>query len=134
MTSTPSIAGPTIRNSSELASHGLGDLRATALRVAAEETFSSTDRGVSIDGREYPVSDEARIVVLGSGKATLSIAAALERVLGDRLHGGIVVVRTGEEGRPPLTRIEVLSADHPLPTERSAEGARRLHCLPESST
>ena len=110
MTSAPSIAGPTIRNSSELASHGLGDLRATALRVAAaglaacdvaratEETVSSTDRGVSIDGREYPVSDDARIVVLGSGKATLSIAAALERVLGDRLHGGIVVVRTGEEG------------------------------------
>jgi len=137
MTSAPSIAGPTIRNSSELASHGLGDLRATALRVAAaglaacdvaratEETVSRTDRGVSIDGREYPVSDEARIVVLGSGKATLSIAAALERVLGDRLHGGIVVVRTGEEG-PPLTRIEVLTADHPLPTERSAEGARRL--------
>ena len=34
-----------------------------------------------------------RVVVLGSGKASLAIAAALERVLGDRLEGGLVVVR-----------------------------------------
>jgi len=132
-----SPSSPTIQNATGLASHGLASLRATAIRVAAaglgacdvaratEEAVSTTDRGVSIDGREYPVASDARVIVLGSGKATLSIAAALERVLGDRLHGGIVVVRAGEEG-PPLDRIEVLIADHPLPSERSAAAARRL--------
>jgi glycerate 2-kinase len=131
------LAAPTIVNSDALASHGIETLRAAALRVAAaglgacdvaratEQAVSVTDRGVSIGGREHPVSSDARVVVLGSGKATLSIAAALERVLGDLLDGGIVVVRAGEEG-PPLSSIEVLVADHPLPSERSAAAARRL--------
>jgi glycerate 2-kinase len=129
--------GPAIRNASALASHGIAPLRTTAIRVAAaglaacdvgratEETVSTTDRGIAIGEREYPVSPGARVVVLGSGKATLSIAAALERALGDRLDGGVVVVRAGEEG-PALSRIEVLVADHPLPSERSAAAARRL--------
>ena len=133
----PPPAGPMIMNSSELGSHGIAALRATALRVAAaglaacdmaratEQTVSATDRGVSIGGRDYPVSPHARVVVLGSGKATLSIAAALERLLGDRLDGGVVVVRAGEEG-PKLNRVDVLVADHPLPSERSAAAAARL--------
>lgn len=128
---------PAITNAAALASHGLESLRAEVLRVAAaglracdvaratERAVSTTERGISISGREYPVAPGARVVVLGSGKATLSIAAALERVLGDRLDGGVVVVRSGEEG-PPLRRIEVLAADHPLPSERSAAAARRL--------
>ena len=58
------------------------------------------------------------MIVVGSGKATLAIAAALERILGDRLDGGAVVVRDGEDAIA-LERIEVLVADHPLPSERS---------------
>ena len=59
--------------------------------------------------------------MLGSGKATLIRGAG--RVLGDRLHGGIVVVRTGEEvpadpDRGPLCR-------PPTPHRAGAE-ARRL--------
>jgi glycerate 2-kinase len=130
-------AGPAILNADALASRGMPALRAAVLRVAAaglgacdvaratEQAVSISDRGVAIDGREYPVSSGARVVVLGSGKATLSIAAALERILGDRLDGGIVAVRAGEEG-PPLGRVEVLVADHPLPSERSGATARRL--------
>ncbi|MGH2961712.1 MAG: glycerate kinase type-2 family protein, partial [Solirubrobacterales bacterium] len=128
---------PKIVNANQLASHGSKALRSAALRVAAaglagcdvgratEETVSTSDRGVSIGGREYPVGPDARVVVLGSGKATLSIAAALERRLGDRLDGGIVAVRAGEEG-PPLRRVEVLVADHPLPSKRSIAAAQRL--------
>jgi glycerate 2-kinase len=129
--------GTAIRNGSALASHGIAPLRAAVIRIAAaglaacdvaratEQTVSATDRGIAIGEREYPVSPEARVVVLGSGKATLSIAAALERTLGDRLDGGVVVVRAGEEA-PELRRIEVLVADHPLPSERSVAAARRL--------
>jgi glycerate 2-kinase len=61
--------------------------------------------------------------VVGSGKATLAIAAALERTLGGRLDGGTVAVRDGEDTLA-LERVEVLVADHPLPSERSAAAAR----------
>lgn len=132
----PPIA-PRILNARELSTHGLKLLRDRALRVAAaglgacdvqratEETVSCSSDAVSIGGRDYALRPDDRVVVLGSGKATLAIAVGLERQLGERLAGGAVVVRAGDQ-RPSLRRIDVLEADHPLPTERSVAAARRL--------
>ena len=126
-----------IANSGELAAVGMPELRAIALRVAmagleacdvgraTEQAVTPTDDGVAVAGREYPLTAGSRVVVVGSGKATLAIAAALERLLGDRLDGGAVAVREGED-TIALDRIEVLIADHPLPSERSVVAARRL--------
>jgi glycerate 2-kinase len=61
---------------------------------------------------------------VGAGKASLRIAEALEDVLGDRIDAGVVVVR--EQEVRPLRSIEVIPADHPLPSARSVHGARRL--------
>jgi glycerate 2-kinase len=126
-----------IANAGELAERGMVELRELALRVAgaglaacdvglATEAAVSTSNGtIEVAGRPYPLDDGARVIVVGSGKATLAIAAALERRLGSRLDGGAVVVREGEN-TIELERIEVLVADHPLPSERSIAGARRL--------
>ncbi len=126
-----------IANSVELAAIGMAEQRALALRVAragleacdvgraTERTVARTDSGVAIAGREYQLNAGARVVVVGSGKATLAIAAALERALADRVDAGAVVVRAGED-TIALDRIEVVVADHPLPTERSAAAARRV--------
>ena len=119
-----------IANAGELAGRGMGDLRALALRVggaglaacdvgrATEDAVRRRRAASEIGGRAYPLADDARVIVVGSGKATLAIAAALERRLGARLDGGAVVVRDGED-TIALERIEVLVADHPLPSERS---------------
>ena len=55
--------------------------------------------------------------MLGAGKASLRIAVALEAMLGDRIDAGLVVVRRGQGGR--AGRIEVIEADHPLPSADS---------------
>ena len=131
-----------ISNSAERAAAGMPELRALALRVAVagleacdvgrvtEQTVELTDAGIAVEDREYPLGPDARVIVIGSGKATLAIAAALERSLGGRLDAGAVVVRHGEDSLE-LERIEVHLADHPLPTERSAAAARRIHDLTE---
>ena len=87
----------------------------------------AVDGGIAVGGREYPLDPRRRVLVLGSGKATLAIAAALERGLGDRLDGGAVVVRRGEDtiaaragrgaGRGPSTAQRTLG-------RRRAEAAR----------
>ena len=66
-------------------------------------------------------------MVLGAGKASLRIAVALEAMLGDCIDAGLVVVPRGQGGR--LERIEVLEADHPLPSADSVTAARRLMAL-----
>ena len=131
-----------IANSAELTAAGMSDLRALALRVAiaglaacdvgraTAETVALTDGGITVDGREYALKPDARVIVVGSGKATLAVAAALERILGARLDGGAVVVRHAAE-TIPLERVEVLTADHPLPSRRSAAAAQRVIELTE---
>jgi glycerate 2-kinase len=126
-----------IANSAELAATGMPELRALALRVAragleacdvgraTEQSVAVSDDGIVVAGHEYPVKPGARIVVVGSGKATLAIAAALERALGERLDGGVIAVRDGEDTLA-LDRVAVLLADHPLPSERSAAAARAI--------
>jgi glycerate-2-kinase len=126
-----------ISNSAELAATGMAEVRALALRVAAAgleacdvrrataEVVALTENGIAIHGREYALEPDARVIVVGSGKATLAIASTLEEILGDRLEGGAVVVRNGADAIA-LDRIEVLLADHPLPTERSEAAARRV--------
>jgi glycerate 2-kinase len=126
-----------IANSEALGGSGMGPLRELALRVSAagldacdvgratEEAVEITANGLAFAGREYELGPGARVFLVGSGKATLAIAAALERVLGDRLDGGAVVVRDGED-TIALEHVEVLAADHPLPSDRSVAGARRL--------
>jgi glycerate-2-kinase len=80
--------------------------------------------GVRIDGVHHALAPGAGVVVLGAGKASLPIVVALEEVLGDRVRGGAVVVRDGEHAE--LRRVELLVADHPLPSERSHAAAQRL--------
>ena len=49
-----------------------------------------------------------KIYVIGAGKASAPMAAAIEHVMGKRLAGGVVLVKTGHGLK--LNRIEVLEA------------------------
>jgi glycerate-2-kinase len=69
------------------------------------------------------------VVVVGAGKATFAIAAALDKQLGDRIDGGLIAVRHDQETSP--LGFEVAVADHPLPSDRSAAVAARLLALVE---
>ncbi|MCB0875978.1 MAG: DUF4147 domain-containing protein [Solirubrobacterales bacterium] len=128
------LSPPAIGNRAALLAHGLRAPRELALRVA-EAGLVACDPGLAVerlvalegeelvvDGVRHRLEPGGRIVVLGSGKASLKIALALERILGDRLHGGTVVVRAGSAAALPR-RVEVLEAAHPIPDERSVAGA-----------
>ncbi len=137
---TPSgdLPGPEapIANLDSLWSHGLSDLRVPTLRIAiagmaacdpapaTAEAISPTDGGIRIAGVEYPLGSDGKLFVIGAGKATLTIAGALERSLGDWIDGGAVILRRGEAA--DLDRIEAFAGDHPLPTMASVRGALRL--------
>ena len=121
---------PAIRNRSVLLGQGLAGPRELAVRVA-EAGLAACDPGLAVermvsvegdelivDGRRHMLDPDGKVIVLGSGKASLKIALALERILGERLYGGTVVVRHGSAATQPL-RIEVIEAAHPIPDERS---------------
>jgi glycerate 2-kinase len=136
-----SLPVPRIRNAEALVDHGQRELRRRALDVAqaglsacdaghaALEAVELTDGGIAIGGTGYALTERSRVVVVGAGKATFAVAAALEAKLGARIDAGLIAVR-GDQETTPL-RIEVAVADHPLPTERSAAVAARLLAIVE---
>ncbi len=93
--------------------------------------------GVTVTGRRLRVAGwdgqidldtVRRIVVIGAGKASASMALALEDLLGDRIAGGTIATKAGHG--EPLTRIDVIESGHPVPDEESQRAARAIarHC------
>jgi glycerate 2-kinase len=72
----------------------------------------------------YDLNSFDRVVVVGAGKATTSMAAAVEDVLGYWIDRGIVVVKYGHAGK--LKRIEQVEAGHPVPDEAGVQGTQRI--------
>ncbi|MBI3953744.1 MAG: DUF4147 domain-containing protein, partial [Chloroflexi bacterium] len=64
-------------------------------------------------GQQYDLDRIERAVVVGAGKASGGLAAALEEMLGPRIAAGLVVVPSGGEGAP--RRIRLQEAAHPVP-------------------
>jgi glycerate 2-kinase len=98
-------------------------LISAGLRLEGEElTVRSESTSFTVDLREFE-----RIVVLGAGKASASMAAGLEQVLGDRIAEGVVVVKYGHTEE--LERIRLIEAGHPVPDEQGVRGAEAVAAL-----
>ncbi len=65
-----------------------------------------------------------RIFIVGIGKAAARMAAGLERSLGGRIAGGVVVTKDGF--REELKNVCIVEAGHPLPDLRSVKAAEML--------
>lgn len=71
----------------------------------------------------YDLEAVSQIVVLGAGKATPAMAAAVEELLGARINTGIINTKYGHS--IPLAHIETVECGHPIPDEAGIEGTRR---------
>ncbi len=64
------------------------------------------------------------VYVVGTGKASGAMAAAMEELFGDRIAHGIVMVKDGYG--VPTKRIQIWEASHPVPDERGIRGAAAI--------
>ncbi len=71
-----------------------------------------------------PDMPSGRCVVVGAGKASAAMAAALDAAWPDVPLSGVVVTRYGHA--VPAGRIEILEAAHPVPDAMSEQAARRI--------
>ncbi len=110
-------------------SHILMDIFRAAL--AAVEPSHAVQRALRVEknrlhagGGEYSLDGFSRVLVVGAGKAAAGMAMAVEEILGDRISGGVIVVKDGHSG--PLRAISQVEASHPVPDERGVEGTRKV--------
>lgn len=96
--------------------------------AVASHVRLENDRLILLSGdsrvREIDLGGVRRIIVVGAGKATASMARAIEGILGGRIHAGCICVKDGYT--EPLAAIECIEASHPVPDGRGMTGARRM--------
>ncbi|WP_421399482.1 glycerate kinase type-2 family protein [Agrobacterium fabrum] len=82
--------------------------------------------------QHLPSPPKGRCVVVGAGKASAAMAAALEAAWPHVDLSGVVVTRYGHA--VPTSRIEIIEASHPVPDDKSAEAAKRILAAIEGLT
>ena len=86
---------------------------------------------LTIDDRQFHLTDYDRILVVGAGKAVAPMAKAIEDLLGNRIAGGVIVVK--DEHGLPLKKIKVCEASHPVPDKRGVQGTEDILALVEKA-
>ena len=88
------------------------------------KTVDDSERSFSLDAFK-------RVFVVGTGKASASMAKTVEEVLGNRITKGLVTTKYGHG--LPLTFTEIIEAGHPIPDHQGLRGARKIQRLLEGS-
>ena len=108
--------------------------------LAAADPVEAVCHHVVLRGRKLRIGDSScdlkkvrNIFVVGAGKASARMAGALEKILGDRIAGGWINVKSGGGAEKPLRRIHIHEAAHPIPDEAGLRGAREIVKILESA-
>ncbi len=102
------------------------DDTAKTLRAIFAAAIAAADPAMCL-APHLPPPGPARNIVIGAGKASAAMAAALEAAWPDVALQGVVVTRYGHE--VPTRRIKVLQAAHPVPDAASEAAAREILAL-----
>jgi glycerate 2-kinase len=100
-------------------------LKAAAPGQAVRNHLRLTGGALAAGHKRYRLSKFRNIYVVGAGKAAVEMARAVERLLGARLHGGLINTKYGNS-RVTLRRIEVNECGHPVPDLPGEKGAARI--------
>lgn len=74
--------------------------------------------------KQYNLNQYGHIFVVGAGKATATMAKAIEQLLGNRIHQGSIIVKYNHTLK--LNRIRVHEAGHPVPDENGVTGTKDI--------
>lgn len=99
-------------------------IEAVSPEPAMRAALSLDEDILTVDGREYNLAEFDRILVLGAGKASASMAKTLEDMLGTRLHGGVVA--TKYDHGLALKKIVIMESGHPVPDHAGELASREI--------
>ena len=79
----------------------------------------------------FNVDTFKRIFLIGTGKASTSMAQAIEEIFGDRITKGMITTKYGH--LLPLKKTEIIEAGHPIPDQKGFEGTKKIQSLLKES-
>jgi len=91
---------------------------------------------LTLDNRAYDLAEFERVLLIGFGKASLPMGESTAKILGKYLSKGILTTKT--DRRDLITQfppnVKILQGSHPIPDQRSIEGAQQTVDLLSTTT
>lgn len=101
-------------------------------RSAVKKYFTRKGNRIFVMDKKYDLSNIQNIYVIGAGKATAPMAAAVENLLGDQIVEGVINVKYGHTAK--LEKIRLIEAGHPVPDVQGFQGAKEILNIAEKAT
>ncbi len=98
------------------------------IRIERDRLLVKTERESE---KTVELSGVNKIFLVGTGKASNSMAQAIEGIFGDRITRGVITTKYGHQ--LPLKKTEIIEAGHPLPDQKGYEGAKKIQRLLKES-
>lgn len=78
---------------------------------------------LSVYNEVFDLSNYEKVHVFGSGKASFKMAIFLEKILDNKLAGGLIISNNSKQ----LKNIKVLESSHPIPDDLSFKSSKKLY-------
>jgi hydroxypyruvate reductase len=101
-------------------------LQAVDPAAAVRRYLQRSGNRLWVAGNEFDLSRFSRVLLVGAGKAGAPMARAAAEIVGNRLAGGVMIVKEGYGEDLADRKVSVIEAGHPLPDERGVQGAGRV--------
>src|SRR5690625_3617504 len=111
-----------LKDEPQLAEREVSD--GTSSEESLKEEKGSEEKGSEENTRVWTLSPDQDVYLLGSGKAAVTMARALEEIFKERIRDGLVIVPQGVA--EPMQRIRALEGSHPLPDANSLASTYEL--------
>jgi hydroxypyruvate reductase len=98
------------------------------VRIEGNQVLIKTEEGSE---KAFLLDGFKNIFLTGAGKASASMASAMEQIFGDRITQGIITAKYGHT--LPLKKTAVIEAGHPIPDQKGYEGAKKIQNLLKAS-
>lgn len=106
-----------------------GGINAAHPTTVVNNTISASNNQLVIKGDMIDLAEYDEVLIVGGGKASVSVAKALEEILGDTIDAGVVVSPVSDS----LDVIDVVEGSHPTPSEEGRVGADQILKMAEQA-
>lgn len=109
------------KDAAQIFSHALS---AVDPSVAVKRVVKIKGKTLEVADRHYDLREIDHVYVVGAGKASASMAKAVEELMIDRISEGAITVKYGYG--VPLKKVRVTEAGHPVPDQNGLIGSQRI--------
>ncbi len=93
---------------------------------AIKEHVKFKDETLLVDEMKFDTKSIDRVFVVGGGKASGTMAEALEEILRDKISGGEVNILKRTRAEHKVSYINLNEADHPVPSTDGQKGVKKI--------